>query len=292
MKIAGTTTTRYDITWKSDPLPLDIYTYLTKHVYRHSDYGAVTPAYIAELTLMIESAFPHYDVGGNITKIASARNIILKGKIIKNYARVHAQMQRITHEYADASIITLSHKYDFPPLHLLYKILAVKYGDDVARAISSGKKSPRQVLDKRDLHEHAVAEQHDAETLINQRIITEKALENERRFVKYFTSQGISLQTQDDLIAEQLESKVKLTPDILFADEVYINGKLVKWIDYKDYICTSVNFLFSKNVDQAEKYYRKWGEGALCYRLSFVDNITIPHAQLLDGSFTNIDFIL
>jgi len=80
------------------------------------------------------------------------------------------------------------------------------------------------------------------------------------------------------------------TPDILFEDEVYINDHRVHWIDYKDYAGTRIDFLYKSNVNQAERYGRRWGPGALCYRWGYLESLSIPMALPLDARALPIKF--
>lgn len=91
---------------------------------------------------------------------------------------------------------------------------------------------------------------------------------------------------------EQVEKfgRAVITPDLLFLDEVYINGVRVHWIDYKDYIGTKIHFLFSSNSGQSGKYTEKWGTGALCYHRGYVEGLVIPGASLLDARSLPVEF--
>ncbi len=284
----------YHLTWPSQPLAKPIYNSLVKWVYAHDDYGPMTPGKIAILSNFMKKE-KHFNSlvipDKTLQIILSARNIILKGKIIKNHHRMNQLINAIAHAYNNGRpILELAKKYDFPPLNLLRGIFLLSYGKDNVYKLSVGKISPQELLAPRDLEQYILADAHDAETTINQQLIVQRAEANEKKFVDFFTEAGIKLKTQNDLFVEQENDLVKLTPDILFEDEVFVNDKKVSWIDYKDYACTPIPFLFKKNIEQAQKYFDRWGDGALCYRLSFVEGLEIPHAQLLDGSMIGVNY--
>ena len=109
---------------------------------------------------------------------------------------------------------------------------------------------------------------------------------NEVSVVNYFRSLGIRLYDQAELVEQQIKifGRAKFTPDILFIDKVFINKTRIGWIEYKDYVGTKVPFLYSSNKDQSAKYFKEWGTGAMCYRHSFVSNLSIDGAILLDAT--------
>lgn len=111
------------------------------------------------------------------------------------------------------------------------------------------------------------------------------AYEHEQSVINYFKSCGIKLKSETEIVKEQLDEygRAISTPDIVFVDPVYINGTRVYWLDYKDYIGTNIPLLFRANILQADKYVKRWGPGAFCYRQSFSDNILIPNVLLLDA---------
>ena len=229
-----------------------------------------------------------------VEQIMAIRNVILKDKIIKNYKRMNQIIPKIVKKYESGEdIIKLSRSFDFPPMNLLRGIFLFR-GMDPQRVYSvfANKTDPSKLLSTRDLKQYWEAEQNDAESTFNQQIAARIAEENEALFVSFLTRAGISLTTQAKLVAEQMKEhgRAIATPDVLFNDEVFINGNLIKWIDYKDYIGTNVNFLYRSNLEQVNRYEKIWGPGALCYHRSFVEGLTISSAMLLDTSAMNLKF--
>jgi hypothetical protein len=134
-------------------------------------------------------------------------------------------------------------------------------------------------LTARDWREFCLASENDAERHFNQIGTQVRAQAAEDLFVAWFVSHGIRLQTQAEIVAEG----GRITPDILFIDKVVIDGRPVCWIDYKDYVGTKVAYLYKGNLAQAAKYHAKWGEGAMCYGLGYVEGLTFPDTLVIDS---------
>lgn len=275
--------------WPSQPVNARAYSRIASYVRSIRNYGPMTRGRAAIFRAFIVRVNARYGSSISIDQAISIRNLALKDKIIKNYARVNGSMDEIARAYrGGAGVLDLSQKYDFPPLGLLRGVF-LKMGYDAGRlrALFADKMRPDDVLGRRDAQQFRLAERNDAESTFNQQEVARVALENENRFVDYFRNLRVGLRTQDDLVAEQTREYGKpiLTPDVLFTEDVYINGRPVKWIDYKDYVGTDVKFILSSNLAQAAKYHAKWGPGAICYRYGFVDGLHLPGAILLDGGY-------
>lgn len=277
---------KYFIDWKTTPINHDVFRAIVAMVNASTDYSAPTPGKLTRWQEILTDLNEKYTASTDITQFISIRNIVLKAKIIKGYHRMRKLISKIAGEYeAGGDILELSHKYDFPPLNLLRGILLLRIPANKLYDVFSGKTTPSVILSGRDLIQFKSAEIHDAESVFNQQMITEIAAHNENQVVEYFRKLGIKLSTQEELTIEQTESQGRAvaTPDILFLDEVHINGVGTHWIDYKDYTGTGVRFLYNSNAEQAARYVAKWGSGAFCYHKSFVDGVSFPKTILLDG---------
>lgn len=278
----------HHITWTQTPVNETVYNKITKWVRKSNDYAPMTSGKLRSFGTLVKSLNQKHNSSTTMEQAISIRNIILKDKIIKNFARMNQFIGKIAGEYkAGNGILALSIAYDFPPLNLLRGIfLHLGYDSSRIYSIFANKEDPSAFLNGRDLQQYNAAERNDAESTFNQQLIATIAAENENLVVDYFKSLGIKLTTQDELTIEQKEKygRAVITPDILFNDRVYINNSRVHWIDYKDYIGTKVKFLYSSNVNQAAKYTAKWGPGAMCYHRSFVQDVQIPGALMLDAT--------
>ncbi len=289
----------YYINWVNHPIDRQLYKHIVKYVNTKDDYGPFNTDHLTQLVAYLHkhNSLPSHNIE-DLTQLQkqqlhAIRTIVLKHKIIRNYHKLDHKIDRIKNEYTHTSILSLSTKYDFAPLHLLKKILTILYNKSVVHRLTAGITQPQTELNERDLQQYLLAEQHDSESAINQQQAKQRADTNEDLFVEYFRSSGIKLKTQNDIkmdIASNPQLPI-LTPDILFIDTVYINNAKIAWIDYKDYVAVPSSFLHTKNVQQAEKYFNQWGDGAIAYRLSYVEDAAIPHAMLLDASGLDIPYV-
>lgn len=219
-------------------------------------------------------------------QIVSARSALLKNKIISSFYRMDAHVIRIIPEYEHKGILYVSNTYDFPPLNLLRGILLRRgYSTKSLREIFVNKTNAAKILGTYDMQQYVIAEANDAESSFNQRQIAEIAAANELTFVNYFRSLGIALKDENEIAAEQVaeHGRAIATPDILFLDNVIINGVAVTWLDYKDYIGTNVRFLYMSNLSQAAEYNSRWGVGAIAYHHGAISTMSIPGTLLLDA---------
>ena len=219
-------------------------------------------------------------------QIVSARSALLKNKIISSFNRMDAHVIRIIPEYEHKGILYVSNTYDFPPLNLLRGILLRRgYSTKSLREIFVNKTNAAKILGTYDMQQYVIAEANDAESSFNQRQIAEIAAANELTFVNYFRSLGIALKDENEIAAEQVaeHGRAIATPDILFLDNVIINGVAVTWLDYKDYIGTNVRFLYMSNLSQAAEYNSRWGVGAIAYHHGAISTMSIPGTLLLDA---------
>ncbi len=273
----ATHTPRFHITWENRNVPLEDIKRVGNVVNNSTDYGEISRRMINALRTRT-SLTQH--------QIMSARSALLKNKIMCGYSRMNMLVSRIIPEYESEGIMAISVRYDFPPLSLMRGILIRKnYAQASLHKIFVKKLNAADILSKYDMQQYMIAESKDAESIFNQHAIAVVAAANELVFVNYFRSLGIKLSDEKEIAAEQIAShgRAIATPDILFHDEVWINGERVAWLDYKDYIGTNVRFLYTSNVKQAHEYEIRWGRGAICYHHGFIAGMQIPGAMLLDA---------
>jgi len=244
------------------------------------------------IKLILDKINTHYDANITIDQYISIRSVIIKQKIIQNYHILSTKITKIVDEYnAGVDIMDLSMKYNFPPSNLLKNILLKNDLDKIKiTAMFKNKYDPTKLLSEKDLKQYECAEKNDANSVKNQKNSADVAMKNEMLAVNFFKNIGIKCMTQDDLAAEQIREygKVIITPDILFIDPVYINGSRINWIDYKNYVGTDVKFIYASNYEQASRYNKKYGMGAMCYHNSFVDNVMIPGTMILNADVLDV----
>jgi len=112
----------------------------------------------------------------------------------------------------------------------------------------------------------------------------EHATRFEDLLCSYFCRFGVGFLTEDELKRKnQILRKCVPTPDILFTDEVYINGEKCSWVDAKNFYGAGVYSMYrGKLREQASRFTAAYGNGALVFSRGFCDGLHIAGAQLLD----------
>lgn len=277
----------FKIVWENYPMDINVYIQIIKWVNLSRIYSQLEGDTMTSFKKLIDSLNKKYESAVTLDQAISVRNIAVKDKIIKNYARMNQKISSIRAEYdSGVDILSLSFKHDFPPLNLLRGIFINKgYPVDEVYEVFTNKTDPKILFNGRDLKQYLCAEKNDAESILKQKKIADIAAKNEMAIVEFFKSIGCNLQTQDDLTKNQISEfgRAIITPDILFIDDVYINGIKVKWLDYKDYIGTPIEFLYASNAKQSLRYAKKWGRGAVCFHHAYTEGLIIPGSLLLDA---------
>jgi hypothetical protein len=282
----------FNIHWINKPVNINIYEKIVRWVRRSTDYSNFNKKKQKKFFNLLNEFNNDKDV--SLDQALSIRNIALKDKLISNHVRMNSNISNISRLYDNYDIIKLSRSFDFPPLNLLKGIFLFRgYNSSEIYDVFGGRLDVKKVLRGRDLSQFHLALKNDAECYIDQKKNAEIAAKNEEKFIELFVNLGIKLKTQAELSEEQVKKygRAVNTPDLLFLDIVYINDKLTKWIDFKDYLGTNIKFLYKSNSNQTTRYVAEWGPGALCYSYGFVENLMFYSTQLLDGNSLPIEFI-
>jgi hypothetical protein len=292
--IPGRALPTHYITWDNRPVPAAIYDRIVRRVNVTHDYAPMSRSRSRDWAVFIANLNKEHSAAVTLEQVMAIRNVALKDKIIKNYHRMNMVIAKVAAAYeAGNGILALSLAYDFPPANLLRGIfLHLGYDASSMHAVFANKGNPADKLSGRDLEQYRLAEKNDAESTFNQQLVARIAADNERALVDFFRGLGVGVTTQDDLVAAQVakHGRAILTPDLLFREPVFINGIRCYWIDYKDYIGTTTNFLYTSNKKQAAKYAAEWGPGAMCFHRAYVNGVVMPGAMLLDATATGIAF--
>lgn len=85
------------------------------------------------------------------------------------------------------------------------------------------------------------------------------------------------------------------TPDCLLLDDVTINGKKVRWIEFKSYYASGLNenwWSTKKLLQQSKKYEDEFrGEGAIIMKRGFSETLASSSTLFLDSGPLSTDFI-
>jgi hypothetical protein len=128
---------------------------------------------------------------------------------------------------------------------------------------------PRNIYDvvfkQRDDEELARAKQLD-QISYSDDLTNEKRASN--RFEEVLTA-FLSANNISYVVESDLRGSYPITPDVLITDDLYINGRLVRWIDVKNYFGASISKSFYNKLEKQIKRYdvELAGPGAVIYRL-------------------------
>lgn len=155
------------------------------------------------------------------------------------------------------NLLTLSKKYDIPPYQLFNWIT----------------KKCSIASQERDV---AIAND-DYTNPEKQRLSQEQAERFERHIARQLKKAGIPYQTQDELI----KTGSHLTPDFLIQTPIQLDGKLIHWIDAKNYYGGNNPFTKKSLKPQAKKYNIAYGQGLFVFRYSYADKLMIDNTNLM-----------
>jgi hypothetical protein len=287
------------ITWPSRPIPYKLYLTVIAGFKRRLDFSALNEekmqAYIDIVKLL---RVRYNDPEFSLMSFLSLRSLFLRGYIDERSAylrRNPAIWEKIAMHYnSGVDILSLSRNYAMPPVTLLRGIFYYNKLPHIHN-IFRRKMTPEDGLAlPRDQEQFRIAEANDAESTFNQQYIADIAQQNEDMFVNFFVQLGIGVKTQTAMVAEQVQShgRAIITPDLLFTDDVFINGEKINWIDFKDYIGSDVWGRIKKsNHEQCEKYTRTFGPGALAFSRSFVEDYDPCSGKIFDASSLGLCYL-
>lgn len=196
-------------------------------------------------------------------------------------------------------IMKLTHELDQPPMSIFRVFL-------LDRVRNSGKKkSPKgqenvfkarvrdivqgkntKLLNDWEKEQLEIAKENDA-IAYEPPIRREKADDWESQVYEFLNKLNIKYLSEKDF----LQAGCPITPDCLILDDLYINGKLVRWIEVKSFYLSGskdCNKLFaSKLKKQVQKYEDGFGEpGAVLFKHGFSEIVAdlLPTTLCLDSS--------
>ncbi|KAK1743305.1 hypothetical protein QTG54_005926 [Skeletonema marinoi] len=113
----------------------------------------------------------------------------------------------------------------------------------------------------------------------------------ENELYSFLDGHGINYAKEEDLKSMGTKS----TPDCLLLDDVSINGRKVRWIEFKSYYASGLreNWWFTKKLlAQSKKYEDEFGgEGAIIMKSGFSETLASSSTLFLDSGPLSTDFI-
>ncbi|MFA6165805.1 MAG: TPD domain-containing protein [Gemmatimonadaceae bacterium] len=178
---------------------------------------------------------------------------------------------------AGDTVLAIARKHNLPPLAVLRAIL-------IERAYSANRVremlAAPETLPKEFAAEAPAIFEADLGSRLNNDRVRARSDTFERVIEDKLRGTGAKFKTEGDLRAEGSA----LTPDFLFGDEpVRINGRVVHWLDAKDYSMYGGRLVAASLRKQAEKYTKAFGPGAMVFRGGVACSCAVPGVLSLDG---------
>ncbi len=265
--------------WKLSPVPKNIEREVHDIVCRPGEFGFLDDKRVDEIAKLI----------GNrpisLEQALSLRSALNQEKAVFSHGRLQRRAREMLRKYEGGeSVLSLSKRYDFPPVNLFRAILTARNWSK--NRIKETLREPDKKLKERDLAEFRKAEAEDRVTHVNQTETHHAADLFEKVLCDHFTANGVRYRTQTELLKEQVASEGRpvRTPDLLMLDHVEINGVPVAWIDAKHFYGAGLSFQRKKTQKQVNRYVEEWGHGAIIYRHGFCDGLNLKGAIQLDAS--------
>ena len=234
----------------------------------------------------------------------SLRKQLLVDKIVNDGWRLRKNGDRIRSAYQrGGSLLDLAVQYDQPPVAIFRDVLTTRvrahrmFDDlrdrDKRNVVKAGLRGDgpawELLMSARDKEELAAAKAVDhtsyAEEDSTERI---RSADWEESLYTYLDGSGVRYLNESTL--KELGSPS--TPDCVLLDNCYVNGRLVRWIDMKNYYGSSASKHFvDKLIKQVSRYDNEFGgPGAIVYKLGHSRGLAeqLPGTLLLDRGPLNV----
>jgi len=273
----------FEFDWPLKPIPLSVESQIAQFVVKRGEYGWVEDERLEEIAVFVEPSQMSLD------QALSLRSALLQQKTVYSHGRLKSKGKELARQYRQGeSVLSLSKKYDFPPMNTFRIILESMSWSKQKIKVSLREPSK---MNEREQNEFEACEAADRVTSVDQSETQQIADQFENELAEWFESQGVRLRRQPEIAAEQMEEHGRpiRTPDILFLDHVTIHGQPVAWIDAKHFYGADVNFQRKKTQKQMQRYIDEWGSGAIVFRHGFCENLFIPGVLMLDAGPLQLD---
>jgi len=268
----------FGLDWEVQPVPLGSEEVVAKKVVRRGEFGWVDDDRVEEIARFVD------DLPMTVDQALSLRSALLQQKTVYSHGKLKSKAKELAKHYRNGtSIVDLSKKYDFPPMNVFRVVLEANGWSK--NKIKDSFRDPAS-MKQREQEEFEAAEATDRVSNVDQSETQLRADLFEDILADWFEEQGVKLRRQPEMVKEQQQEHGRpvRTPDLLFLDDVTINGEPVAWIDAKHFYGADVEFQRKKMKKQMQRYIDEWGSGAIVFRHGFSDNLYLPGVLMLDAS--------
>ena len=273
---------QYTFNWHCNPVPVEEEIATVRQVVEKGYWAMFEKTFTGKKLKRLEAFLRSTSM--TIEQAKSLRNSILQDKVRNTHHKVVNKSKKLYERYiAGESVLSLSRELDCPPL-AIYRALLSEMGHSKGQ-IKKIIKANGNGLDQRAIDELRIAEDNDFISSTDQDQVRKEAQEFEDTLEIFFKQKGIRFITEGKSTEWQKKTvgKAAATPDILFLDDVTINGQQINWIDAKNFYGSSLSKrTVNDSKKQMKKYHDHFGSGAIIYAHGFSSDIKIPDCLLLD----------
>ena len=274
------------IDWPVNPIPIDVQKSVGKKIVKRGEFGWLKEEEVDEIAEII-SDFPL-----TLEQALSLRAAINQEKSVYSHHRIMNRKKELKRRYDNGTdILELAKIVDGPPVNVFRAILSARnYGKNRIKTLL---KEPGR-MNERDQEQFQIAEEADRVSNVDQTETHIAADLFEELLCNHFESLGVRFRQQEELVKEQVESEGRpvRTPDLLFLDDVRINGIPCAWIDAKHFFGSALSFPRKKTQKQVNRYTEAYGQGAIIYRHGFCDGLNLLGAQKLDAGPVDLSILI
>ena len=303
----GTNQVKREIVWKAvqEPMPVSKEKELLQKdvLIRRGEFGSLHGSRLLEVELEC------CELGISVSQAMSIRKQLLMGKARSNHWKLRKKksLKNVIHSFEKEgkSLTTIAQELDLPPVSVFRAIIANRVLDrppeiQVARRKRPSRKIIQSIIaennssyldsyiSKRELAEIQRAKKCD---VIGHIMNSTSPQDWENDLYKFLDAHQINYIKEKDLKSLGTQS----TPDCLLLDDISINGRKVRWIEFKSYYASGLkeNWWFTKKlIEQSEKYKKEFrGEGAIIMKGGFSEKLTTSSTLFLDSGPLSTDFI-
>ena len=274
------------IEWPVNPVPIEVQKSVGKRVVKRGEFGFLSDEGVEEIAEIIKE----YPI--TLEQALSLRAAINQEKSVYSHHRIMNRKKELKRRYDNgADILELAKIVDGPPVNVFRAILSARnFGKS---RIKNLLKEPKK-MNERDREQFQIAEESDRVANVDQTETHLAADLFEEILCDHFESVGVRFRRQSELVKEQIaeEGRPIRTPDLLFLDDLRINGIPCAWIDAKHFFGSALSFPRKKTQKQVDRYTEAYGQGAIIYRHGFCGGLNLRGAQKLDAGPVDLSVLI
>ena len=270
---------KVEIKWKTKAVTKEVQNKAGKIACIPGEFGFLPEERVQEIAVKLDG------MPISLEQALSLRAALNQEKSVYSHSKLMRRSNELSRRYdSGESVIALSKRFDAPPVNTFRAILTGR-GWSKSRIKETLNKQPHR-LNKRDREQFELAESVDRVSSVDQSDTQSAAEVFEDILCNHFESLGVRFRRQEELLAEQKDSEGRaiITPDLLFLDDVRINGVPCAWIDAKHFFGADLKFPRKKTQKQVDRYVAEYGQGGIVYRHGFCDGLRLKGAVQLDAN--------